>query len=92
MPDRSWRGNAIDISLGTGTMTVHAPMNLSAELDAAVLRTGQIENNLEDLKPRIRTVKFTDKSISAKAGAGGVPMKFTVGDGTLKLARLTRPE
>lgn len=92
MPDRSWRGNAIDISLGTGTMTVHAPVNLSAELDAAVLRNGQIENSLEDLKPRIRTVKFTDKSIAAKAGAGGVPMKFTVGDGTLKLARLARPE
>ncbi|HEX2640290.1 MAG TPA: hypothetical protein VHL50_06950 [Pyrinomonadaceae bacterium] len=88
MPDRSWRGNAIDISLGSGTMNIHVPVNLSAELDAAVLRTGQIENSLQDLKPRVRTVKFTDKSIAAKAGAGGVPMKFTVGDGTLKLSRI----
>jgi hypothetical protein len=92
MPDRSWRGNAIDISLGSGTMNIHVPVNLSAELDATVLRTGQIENSLEDLKPRARTVKFTDKSIAAKAGAGGVPMKFTVGDGTLKLSRLALSE
>lgn len=89
MPDRSWRGNAIDISLASGTMNIHVPVNLSAELDATVLRTGQIENTLEDLKPRVRTVKFTDKSIAAKAGAGGVPMKFTVGDGTLRLSRLS---
>lgn len=92
MPDRSWRGNTIDISLGSGTMNVHVPVNLSAELDASVLRTGQIENTLTDLKPRIRTVKFTDRSIAAKAGAGGVPMKFTVGDGTLKLSRLGKSE
>jgi hypothetical protein len=85
MPDRSWRGNAIDIALATGEMEVYLPVNLSAELDATILKTGKIENGLLDLKPRIRTVKFTEQSISAKAGSGGVPMKFTVGDGTLRL-------
>jgi hypothetical protein len=85
MPDRSWRGNAIDIALAAGEMDVYMPVNLSAELDAMILKTGKIENGLLDLKPRIRTVKFTEQSISAKAGSGGVPMKFTVGDGTLRL-------
>jgi len=85
MPDRSWRGNAIDIALAAGEMDVYMPVNLSAELDATILKTGKIENGLLDLKPRIRTVKFTEQSISAKAGSGGVPMKFTVGDGTLRL-------
>jgi hypothetical protein len=85
MPDRSWRGNAIDVALATGDMDVYMPVNLSAELDATILRTGKIENGLLDLKPRVRSVKFTEQSISAKAGGGSVPMKFTVGDGTLRL-------
>jgi hypothetical protein len=84
-PDRSWRANTIDIALASGEMNVYLPVNLNAELDAAILRTGKIENGLLDLKPRIRTVKFTEQSISARAGGGGVPMKFTVGDGTLRL-------
>ena len=85
MPNRSWRGNVIDIALASGEMDVYMPVNLSAELDATILRTGKIENGLLDLKPRVRSVKFTEQSISAKSGGGGVPMKFTVGDGTLRL-------
>jgi len=85
MPDRSWRGSGVDIALASGDMQVYFPVNLSAELDASILRTGKIENGLLDLKPRVRSVKFTEQLISAKAGSGGVPMKFTVGDGTLKL-------
>ena len=85
MPDRSWRGSGIDIALASGDMQVYFPVNLSAELDASILRTGKIENGLLDLKPRVRSVKFTEQQISARAGGGGVPMKFTVGDGTLAL-------
>ena len=85
MPDRTWRGSGVDIALASGDMEAYFPVNLSAELDASILRTGKIENGLLDLKPRVRTVKFTEQQISAKAGSGGVPMKFTVGDGTLKL-------
>jgi hypothetical protein len=85
MPDRSWRGNGLDIALASGEMEVWMPATLSAELDASILRTGKIENSLIDLKPRVRTVKFTEQNISAKAGNGGVPMKFTVGDGVLRL-------
>jgi hypothetical protein len=85
MPNRSWRGNAIDTALTTGTMSVAMPMRVSAELDATILHTGKIENAFADFKPRDRKVPFTDKLIEARAGSGGVPMKFTVGDGTLKL-------
>jgi hypothetical protein len=67
-----------------GTMTVQLPFNLNANIDAQVLRVGQIENALVNLKPRDRT-KFTEKSMAAKAGNGGAPLSFTVGDGTLKL-------
>lgn len=92
MPDRSWRGNGIDIQVATGDMDVHLPANVSAELDAVILRSGKIENAFVDLKPRVRTARFTDKSIIAKAGGGGVPMKFTVGDGTLRLLRIRKAE
>jgi hypothetical protein len=85
MPDRSWRGNAIDVALASGEMDVFLPVNLSAELDASILKSGKIQNDLLNLQPRVRTVKFTEQQISAKAGGGGVPMKFTVGDGTLRL-------
>lgn len=90
MPNRSWRGTAIDIALANGEMNIELPVNLSAELDATILRSGKIENSLLDLKPRVRTVKFTEQSISARAGGGGVSMKFTVGDGVLRLRTIGR--
>jgi len=92
MPNRNWRGNAIDLALNSGSMSVHLPWNLSSELDASILRTGQIENGLAELKPRDRRIPITDKLIAARAGSGGVPMKFTVGDGTLKLVPFAKPQ
>jgi hypothetical protein len=74
--------------LGKGDLTVRLPSNTSASLDALILRTGKIENQLPDLKQRDRKVGFTDQSIMAKAGVGGPDLKFTVGDGTLKLVPL----
>lgn len=91
MPDRSWRGNAIDVQLTKGDLSVHMPANLSSELDAIVLRSGKIENAFTTFKPRVRTAPFTEKSLIAKAGSGGVSMKFTVGDGTIKLLPIAKP-
>jgi len=88
---RGWRGRFANISVASGTMNVRLPSNMSAEIDALILKTGSIENTLSDLKPRDRKVPFTDKSIIAKAGVGGAPLKFTVGEGTLKLERLSTP-
>ena len=84
IPNPSWRGRSADVQLASGTMNVQLPLNLNANLNARVLRVGQIDNALTNLKPRDRT-KFTEKSISANAGSGGAFLTFTVGDGTLKL-------
>jgi hypothetical protein len=81
---RSWRGRAADVQLAKGNMTVSLPVNLSAAVEASILRDGKIENTYAALKPLPRG-KFTDKSVSGKAGSGGVTLSFTVGDGTLKL-------
>ncbi len=88
IPTRSWRGRFADIQLATGTMSVQLPLSFNAEVEAAVLRTGQIENSFAELKPKARNAQFTEKSISAKSGTGGVPLKFTVGDGTLKISEI----
>lgn len=86
-----WRGRSATISVATGNLNITLPSNLSADIDAVILKTGAIDNKLIDLKPRDRKVPFTDKSVLAKAGVGGVPLKFAVGDGTLKMDRLVTP-
>lgn len=85
---RGWRGRAATIQVASGDLSVKLPSNLSAEIDALVLRSGAIENTFPGLKPRDRKIAFNDKAIIAKAGVGGPPMKFTVGDGKLKIDRL----
>lgn len=89
IPTRSWRGRFADIQLASGMMNVFLPLNLNAQIDANILRTGQIENTFAELKPREKRSVFTDKTIVGKAGNGGVPLNFTVGDGTLKIAQFT---
>ena len=82
---RSWRGQGLDFQLIKGALNVSIPQNMNAELDASVLRTGKIENTYAALKPRDRT-KFTEKSITGKAGNGGARLLLTVGDGDLRIS------
>jgi hypothetical protein len=84
-----WAGRPAAIQVGNGELTVKLPSKTSAEIDAIILRTGQIENAVPDLKQRDRKTPFTDHLIMAKAGVGGASLKFTVGDGTLRMERLT---
>ncbi len=86
IPSRSWRGRFADIQLTSGTMNVFLPLSLNSIFDAAVLRTGNIVNTFTELKPRTRNDKFDDKTIVAKSGVGGVPLRFIVGDGVLNIA------
>ena len=82
---RSWRGRQAVFQLASGNLSVQFPQNLNAQVDAAVLRNGQIENSLTSLKPRDKS-KFSEKSMLAKAGNGGALLSFTVGDGNLKMS------
>jgi hypothetical protein len=82
--NRSWRGRHLNMQVINGTLNVKLPLNLNAEIDAKVLRNGQIENLVETLKPRENRIPFTDKSVAAKAGNGGVAFSFVVGDGSMK--------
>ena len=89
VPNSRWRGRFLDVALASGDMNVHLPTGINAEVDATILRTGKIENIFAGFTPRVRKAEFTEKSIVAKSGiGGGVALKFTVGDGTLKISGL----
>ncbi len=92
IPSRGWRGRFADIQLTNGTMNVFLPAGLNAELDAAVLRNGTIANSFTEIKPKSRNDVFTDKLISGQAGIGGVPLKFTVGEGNLNISNVGKSE
>ena len=88
IPTRSWRGAFADIQVASGNMVLNLPPGLNAEFDALILRTGKIENGFAGFKPRNRKFEFTEKSIAAKSGTGSVPLKFTVGDGSMKIKEI----
>lgn len=91
VPTRSWRGRFADVQLASGNMLLNLPSGLNSDFDAMILRTGKIENGFTEFKPRVRKQEFTETSIVAKSGTGGVPLKFSVGDGTMKIVQDKKP-
>jgi hypothetical protein len=86
IPVRSWRGGGADIRIASGTINVELPPGFSADIDAEVLRTGKIVNTYEGLAAREKP-GITERTVRARAGAGGAYLKFTVGDGTVNIKR-----
>ena len=72
-------------------MVLNLPTGLNADFDASILRTGKIENGFTEFKPRVRKQEFTETSIIGKSGTGGVPLKFSVGEGTMKIFQDKKP-
>lgn len=86
IPARSWRGDGADIRVATGSLNVELPAGFSGDIDAEILRTGKIVNSYEGLGPREKP-GITERTVRARAGAGGPFFKFTVGDGTVNIKR-----
>lgn len=84
LTSRSWRGAGADIRLASGNMTVELPSASSLDINADVLRSGQIENSYTGLEARDSTPQ-TPRSLRARTGAGGPTLSFTVADGTLRI-------
>jgi len=61
----------------------------SGDIDAEVLRTGKIVNTYEGLASREKP-GITERTVRARAGAGGAYFKFTVGDGTVNIRRVAQ--
>ena len=81
---RSWRGRGLDVRVARGDLTVELPPGFSGDVNAEVLRAGRVENDDAELSAREHT-QPTERSLQARAGAGGATLSFTVGDGTLRI-------
>ena len=86
IPARSWRGSGADIRVATGILNVELPAGFSGDIDAEILRTGKIVNTYDGLSVREKP-GITERTVRARAGAGGAFFKFTVGDGTVNIKR-----
>ncbi|HWW77132.1 MAG TPA: hypothetical protein VNZ44_17145, partial [Pyrinomonadaceae bacterium] len=85
VPSRNWRGRGMSVRVAGGDLDVELAAGFSGDVDAEVLRAGRVENGFAGLEPRERT-KPTERSLQARAGQGGAPLSFTVGDGTLRIS------
>ena len=84
VPARSWHGLGATIQLAAGTLDVSLLPGFSADIDATVLRLGEIKNSYPLLTSR-ETNSITSRLLRARAGAGGAKLSFTVGDGTIEI-------
>lgn len=88
IPVNSWRGRGASIRLGRGDLNIELPASFSGDLDATVLRAGRIENNHPALAPR-GGVPSNARQLRARAGAGGATLAFEVGDGVIRINKVT---
>lgn len=86
VPTRSWRGSGAIVQLGAGNLILELPAGFNGDIDAEILRAGQIENNYAELAPREHTIS-TPRSTKSRAGSGGASFSLTVGEGTLKITK-----
>ncbi len=89
IPARTWRGAGADIRIASGTINVDLQPGFSGDIDADVLRTGKIVNTFEGLTSREKP-GLTERTVRARAGAGGASFKFTVGDGTVNIRKASQ--
>jgi hypothetical protein len=82
IPGHSWHGLGSEIRLASGNLNVELLPGFSGDINADVLRLGEVKNTYPDLQPRERN-SITPKSIRARAGSGGATLNITVGDGTI---------
>jgi len=88
IPARSWHGLGATLQLAGGTLDVALATGFSGDIDANVLRLGEIKNSYPGLDPR-EGGGITPRLVQARAGAGGAKVSFTVGDGTIQIKTLS---
>jgi hypothetical protein len=68
--------------MASGNLTVALQPGFSADVNADVLRLGEIKSSFPGLQAQDRN-SITARSMRARAGSGGATLSFTVGDGTI---------
>ena len=82
IPARGWHGLGAEIKMASGNLNIDLMSGFSGDINADVLRFGEIKNSFAGLQPREGS-SLAARSISARAGSGGATLNFTVGDGTI---------
>lgn len=91
VPARSWRGRGMSVRLASGDLNVELPAGFSGDVDAEVLHTGRVENSYAGIAPREQT-QATERSLKGRAGQGGAPLSFTLGEGTIRIVQEGRKQ
>ena len=86
IPVRSWRGGGAEVRIAAGILNVDLPAGFNGDIDADVLRAGKIVNAYEGLETREKP-GITERTMRARAGAGGAFFRFTVGDGVIGIRK-----
>lgn len=87
VPARSWHGLGAEFKMASGQLTVELLPGFSADINASVMRFGEIKSSLAELQPRERG-SISARSMRARAGSGGATLDFTIGDGTIEIKQL----
>ena len=87
VPSRSWRRGGADIRMALGDVTVEIPPGFNGDLDADILRIGQIDNSYLGMEAREKP-GLTPQILRGRAGAGGALLKVTVGEGRINIKKL----
>ena len=88
IPALSWHGLGADIKVASGNLSIGLMPGFSGEINAAVLRTGEVKNAYPNLEPRERT-SITPQSLRARAGNGGGTLTLTVNEGTIQINQVS---
>lgn len=88
IPSRSWRGMGASLQVAGGRLDIAIAPGFSGDIDANVLRLGEVRNLYEGLVPREGTAS-NSRLLLGRAGAGGAKLSFTVGDGILEIKPLS---
>jgi hypothetical protein len=84
IPARAWHGLRAEIKLASGNLNVDLMPGFNGDINAEVLRTGEVKNLFPGLEPRERN-SIGPRSVRGRAGSGGAMLTFTVGDGTIQI-------
>lgn len=88
---RSWRGRGIDLRLGQGDLIAELPADFSADIDARILQSGQLENSFGEPTPFEVAAQPAPaaRRLQGRFGGGGAAFTFSVASGDIRLLRRT---
>ena len=87
IPSRSWRRGSVDLRVGAGELAVELPPGFNGDLDADILRMGQIIDAYGGLEVREKP-GLTPLIVRGRSGAGGAMIKLTLAEGSINIRKL----